>query len=155
MHEAKDPAVVVTSAPLSMSRSSDEEPPLSTPLPRWAGRSVHSFDHETYDDYEFYDTSTDGHGRQHSRSSGPWGSGSGPQLTWRQRGRHFVDSFRRDPRITVSHKGIFGAAGRVFDAREAAQQTARTPLSRHLRGRHLQMIAFGGSIGWRPPDNAR
>lgn len=37
--------------------------------------------------------------------------------------------------------------GRVFDAKAAAYNTANTPLVRRLRGRHLQMIAIGGSIG--------
>lgn len=37
--------------------------------------------------------------------------------------------------------------GRVFDAKMAAYNTANTALVRRLRGRHLQMIAIGGSIG--------
>ncbi|KAH8588365.1 amino acid transporter-like protein [Bisporella sp. PMI_857] len=37
--------------------------------------------------------------------------------------------------------------GRVFDAHQAAHNTANTLLSRKLKGRHLQMIAIGGSIG--------
>jgi len=37
--------------------------------------------------------------------------------------------------------------GRVFDAQQAAYNTANTSLSRKLKGRHLQMLAIGGSIG--------
>ncbi|KAH9811193.1 General amino-acid permease GAP1, partial [Teratosphaeria destructans] len=46
--------------------------------------------------------------------------------TWTTR---FVDSFKRDPNAHATPKGAIGADGRVFD------------------GRHLQMIAIGGSIG--------
>jgi amino acid transporter len=38
-------------------------------------------------------------------------------------------------------------SGRYFDLRAANAQTASTLLARELKGRHLQMIAFGGSIG--------
>lgn len=34
-----------------------------------------------------------------------------------------------------------------YDVRRAAVQTANTSLVRRLKGRHLQMIAIGGSIG--------
>lgn len=77
--------------------------------------------------------------------SAPWAS------TEKRHGglvRRTLDSFKRDPNITISRKGIFGADGRVFDAEQAAQGTANTALMRRLKGRHLQMIAFGGSIGW-------
>lgn len=37
--------------------------------------------------------------------------------------------------------------GRVFNAQQAAYNTANTSLSRKLKGRHLQMLAIGGSIG--------
>jgi amino acid transporter len=37
--------------------------------------------------------------------------------------------------------------GRVFDPKLAAYNTANTALVRRLKGRHLQMIAIGGSIG--------
>ena len=61
--------------------------------------------------------------------------------------RRTVDSFKRDRGRTVSVSGIYGADGRVFDAEHAARATAESPLLRTLKGRHLQMIAFGGSIG--------
>ena len=62
------------------------------------------------------------------------------------------NSFKRDHSITISsgRRDTAGADGRVFDAQQAARNTAESPLIRRLKGRHLQMIAFGGSIGeWR------
>ena len=58
-----------------------------------------------------------------------------------------IDSFRRDPNAHATPKGSIGADGRVFDVEGAAQATANSPLQRSLKGRHLQMIAIGGSIG--------
>ena len=115
------------------------EPPY--PLPRWAGRSMRSFD-AAYDPLDGAPAA--GGRRPHAR-----------RATARGWVRGALDSFRRDPRITVSSKGTFGADGRVFDAERAALDTARAPLSRHLRGRHLQMIAFGGSIGGLPEVERR
>lgn len=59
----------------------------------------------------------------------------------------FVDGFRRDPNAHATPKGAVGGDGKVFDVEEAAQATATSPLQRSLKGRHLQMIAIGGSIG--------
>ena len=59
----------------------------------------------------------------------------------------FLTSFQRDPNAHTTPKGTFGGDGRVFDVEGAAQSTASSPLQRHLKGRHLQMIAIGGSIG--------
>ena len=61
-----------------------------------------------------------------------------------------ADGFRRDPRMTMTEKGRVGADGKVFDAISAAEATATSPLHRKLKGRHLQMIAIGGSIGMKP-----
>lgn len=62
-------------------------------------------------------------------------------------GRRVMDSFKRDPNVNMTPKGTLGADGKVFDVESAAQNTATSPLSRRLKGRHLQMIAIGGSIG--------
>lgn len=62
-------------------------------------------------------------------------------------GRRMWDSFKRDPNLNVTPKGVIGSNGHVFDPGEAAAATANSPLARKLKGRHLQMIAIGGSIG--------
>ena len=78
----------------------------------------------------------------------------------------FVDSFRRDEssRSSADDDGRppplddgFGTPGvhvardhrgsRYYDIRTATAKTANSLLTRELKGRHLQMIAIGGSIG--------
>ncbi|CAJ2513348.1 Uu.00g014670.m01.CDS01 [Anthostomella pinea] len=78
-----------------------------------------------------------------------------------------VDGFRRDPNQRITPKNPFSdfhaagparpqhlsmLAGRraqshYYDMRQATLQTAQSHLARKLKGRHLQMIAIGGSIG--------
>lgn len=56
-----------------------------------------------------------------------------------------ADSFRRETNTNNTH--AFKAEGGGFDHEGAAQRTANSGLARKLKGRHLQMIAIGGSIG--------
>ncbi|CZT17944.1 probable amino acid transporters [Ramularia collo-cygni] len=58
-----------------------------------------------------------------------------------------VDSFKRDPNAHATPKGIVGADGRVFDVEDDSSAVGNSSLERRLKGRHLQMIAIGGSIG--------
>jgi yeast amino acid transporter len=63
--------------------------------------------------------------------------------SWRTR---IIDSFKRDPNAHVI-KPAQAANPREYDHAAAAAGTANSGLATKLKGRHLQMIAIGGSIG--------
>ena len=77
--------------------------------------------------------------------SGMFGEGVEVKPTFRQR---IWDSFKRNPNSYATPKAAH-AGSNAFDVETAAQATADTRLLRRLKGRHLQMIAIGGSIGRR------
>ena len=82
-----------------------------------------------------------------SSSSGPSpfeGDLKSIKRPWKSR---VVDSFKRDPAASVVRHLSIGSGDHKFDLETAAQNTAASPLARKLKGRHLQMIAIGGSIG--------
>lgn len=69
----------------------------------------------------------------------------------------FIDSFKRDENLSFFPSDHLSqvnsqASNRhygphYYDLRMAALESANTGLARKLKGRHLQMIAIGGSIG--------
>jgi amino acid transporter len=77
-----------------------------------------------------------------------------PREPWRRR---FVDSFKRDPNAHVTKAAQQvnategGGRGHTFDHAAAAERTANSGLAHKLKGRHMQMIAIGGSIGMLNP----
>ena len=63
--------------------------------------------------------------------------------------QRWTDSFRRDPKGRMTPKNAFigGMSRNYYDLRAANYRTAHPLLAKELKGRHLQMIAIGGSIG--------
>ncbi|KAI9648511.1 hypothetical protein NHQ30_003146 [Ciborinia camelliae] len=57
------------------------------------------------------------------------------------------DNFRSDAGQDVAPTVFVGTNGRTYNDKAAASNTANTHLVRTLKGRHLQMLAIGGSIG--------
>ncbi|KAI9375455.1 amino acid permease-domain-containing protein [Aspergillus egyptiacus] len=73
--------------------------------------------------------------------------GYGETMTRRESlGQRIVQSFQRDPNAQVTAFASFSEGG-GYDIENAVEKAASSPLQRSLRGRHLQMIAIGGSIG--------
>lgn len=93
--------------------------------------------------------------KDHASSSPPYSTnGGGGELNYEETtiihqtfARRLFESFTRDPNRTATPNAVVGSNKRVFDRGLAAKATAASPLARELKGRHLQMIAIGGSIG--------
>jgi amino acid transporter len=84
---------------------------------------------------------------QSSSSSGP-SAFEGDANSYKRSIKHrVIDSFRRDPNASLIRHTSIGSEEHKYDMESAAQATALSPLLRRLKGRHLQMIAIGGSIG--------
>lgn len=67
--------------------------------------------------------------------------------------QRFFEGFKRDPRSEFYSRDhidpeVRSNIGPYYDLRRATADTAQTGgLMRRLKGRHLQMIAIGGSVG--------
>ncbi|KAI9850952.1 MAG: glyceraldehyde-3-phosphate dehydrogenase 1 [Thelocarpon superellum] len=58
-----------------------------------------------------------------------------------------LDSFKRDPNARAIPSGVIRDDDKPWDMEDAYEATARSPLAKQLKARHLQMIAIGGAIG--------
>lgn len=92
------------------------------------------------------------HGSSHSMREPAYDRRQPPRFN------RFLHSFRRDPNLARPHESLLPPyeqdngrsrnGSHRYDLRMATLGTAgNTGLSRKLKGRHLQMIAIGGSIG--------
>jgi amino acid transporter len=89
------------------------------------------------------------------KSVGQFANGDSPEWAMTEHTRdpwtrRFVDSFKRDPNAHVtkpSQRGEGRGERGGFDHAAAAERTANSGLAHKLKGRHMQMIAIGGSIG--------
>jgi amino acid transporter len=71
------------------------------------------------------------------------------------RWNRFLDGFKPDSSRACRSKTAAAAAEssaadagtKGYDVEAAVEATSQSPLARKLKGRHLQMIAIGGSIG--------
>ncbi len=81
---------------------------------------------------------------QTRRGSSSHGSDDSPKLgKGDDAGYHPYDP----PVVAAAPRKLLHRGERHYDLRKAAAKTASSLLARELKSRHLQMIAFGGSIG--------
>ena len=109
--------------------------------------SHHDYPEEFSDPYRLTSNSQGHYGSSTHLSGGePWYSVDRhrhPSLSQR-----FVDSFKRDPNRRTINPAINSTGyNGALDPHMAVLATANTSLARKLKGRHLQMIAIGGSVG--------
>jgi hypothetical protein len=93
-----------------------------------------------------------GYGYEDSIDNDKAGDGGGAS-----RWDRFLDGFKPDSSRVCRSKAAAAAAAesstaadagaKGYDVEAAVEATSQSPLARKLKGRHLQMIAIGGSIG--------
>jgi yeast amino acid transporter len=115
--ETTKPEILLNNAIVMSAAPSDYDPEKNLTLPSSGGGSTDRNDFAP----------------GHAESKGSWGT-------------RFIDSFKRDPNAHVT-KPAQTTNPREYDHAAAAERTANSGLATKLKGRHLQMIAIGGSIG--------